>query len=699
MFSSADHGVRTSTAQLTTYPGEEPTRAQTEEWLDENGPILRRSGFGPAMRGVHPPQLMSLALSSDIPDVAPLTAVERKDAGPIEAAKHDQLRAETARKKEASRQQLRAGLLEYHNRLAAMIETAMRPTASLRLEALLNKHAVDGADDCHNGGAMWRDLYALRDDPGRLEDVRDHDREVESMRDNKLPDGCSAQMFADKVNKLIRVHLKNLERPLLGDTLGRFIIQLMPECNAAEGRALARELKLSGNLNNYGVVVQRFTDIVKLSTTLQSTPNKVLAALGAEHDPKLAALVAAMYTAGINPANLKPNPDVTPKVKGRGARGSGKSKAGDDKKDKKGATRLPDGKLCKAGTCPFNHDEIAPGQPCYRDPKFHGPLPEKYCSNPSQVARIEADRKTNAHRMGIPYKPLTLATANVAVVEVDDAVDGLDYSGLFPSIFMICVDDVFCLCGEPGESDTLWCEELEFLEDPCIFDDASRSDCTDADPTQALSVDVSSVERGSSVPPVAASVTPELDDEALATATTTACTVSSDHILTDKCGHKYDYSNLFMQQTYSMSGASCGLCTGQEHDFFLGPHSASTTVLDESEPSLPADCVDADFADCLSVLQPDGHHVMRELYMIEVECEECSDVEGAAEVDTIETPSFSSGSESSLPDLPSFDSTFVESVSVFSPAERIVSTALHACIFHQAQSQFAAVAPSIRRAT
>ena len=64
---------------LPPFPAEEPTRAQLEEWLDAAGPILRQAGCGPAMRGEHPPHLIALAMSAEVPEVPELTAVERRD--------------------------------------------------------------------------------------------------------------------------------------------------------------------------------------------------------------------------------------------------------------------------------------------------------------------------------------------------------------------------------------------------------------------------------------------------------------------------------------------------------------------------------------------------------------------------------------------------------------------------------------------
>eukprot|EP00965_Chrysotila_dentata_P178480 5894385-Pleurochrysis_carterae.AAC.1 len=38
---------------------------------------------------------------------------------------------------------------------------------------------------------------------------------------------------------------------------------------------------------------------------------------------------------------------------------------------------LPNGQWCSKGTCHFTHDKVNPGGPCYRDPSWPGPLPDK----------------------------------------------------------------------------------------------------------------------------------------------------------------------------------------------------------------------------------------------------------------------------------------------------------------------------------
>ena len=91
-----------------------------------------------------------------------LSDAERTAAGPYDAARHDLLVAKAAREKAAAAAQFQLGLREHNNRLAAMLESSLRPNASLRLKELLSKHEYASTPGCYNGGAMWRDLVDLR---------------------------------------------------------------------------------------------------------------------------------------------------------------------------------------------------------------------------------------------------------------------------------------------------------------------------------------------------------------------------------------------------------------------------------------------------------------------------------------------------------------------------------------------------------
>ena len=218
---------------LSDFPAEEPSEKDLDDWLNENGPHVRQT-HGAILRGETPPNLVHYDYQDDLTGFAEIAAPSSEDAGAAAKRQAHNLKVRQMQKANATRKAtLDAGMLEAKNVLAQSLITALRPNAPLRLAALLTKHAIAGHAEAYNGPGMWRDLEALRGSTGLLDETRDHDREVECMWDEFLPDGCAVQDFTDKVNRLVKDHVPHLERPLAGAKLGGFIIRLMPKCNAA----------------------------------------------------------------------------------------------------------------------------------------------------------------------------------------------------------------------------------------------------------------------------------------------------------------------------------------------------------------------------------------------------------------------------------------------------------------------------------
>ena len=77
---------------------------------------------------------------------------------------------------------------------------------------------------------MWRELVAIKNSASRVDDKRTHSaRIVEAARDAKLPDGCSANTYLQKVNTLVADHMDYMENPYQGHAKGVFLIGLMPK--------------------------------------------------------------------------------------------------------------------------------------------------------------------------------------------------------------------------------------------------------------------------------------------------------------------------------------------------------------------------------------------------------------------------------------------------------------------------------------
>ena len=431
--------------RLSDFPAEHPSEKELADWVHETMPMLRRAGYGPILKKQVPPSLLHLQGSDIVP--SGLTVEESTAAGAVEHAKHERIRQQLIRSNAQRKLQLTESLRGIRTQLHAMLEISMRERASLRLAELEKKHpekddAGTVIDDSYNGVDMLTELCSLTGSVGLLDDPRDHDREVEKMRDNVLPDGCMAQEYADRVNTLVKDHLDHLERPLAGANLGRFLILLMPAANAAEGRTILRELSASGHLSDRTVVLQRCMQVVRQSESATSKaaaaaavvnrrqlmalgPAAPMAALAqhyqqlakAMHAPPVAAAIAAGAAAGLVPGTPKVSKSQRRSARAAAAALAGHAPAAGAAPDTRGAphqrttSRLPDGKKCADGWCPYDH----PASTCYRSPHIKA-YPVHVESNLKQVARIEADRKRicEGATPPIPYRPVTLRTKPAA---------------------------------------------------------------------------------------------------------------------------------------------------------------------------------------------------------------------------------------------------------------------------------------------
>ena len=430
--------------------------------------MLRRAGYGPILRREIPPTLLHLTSPEIVP--SELTPEQVTAAGPIDSQKYDRTRLQVIRSNQQRKLQLTECMRGIRTQLHAMIEIAMRERAPLRFDALEASHPEK--DDkgniiphVYDGVGMIAAIVKLAGHVGLLDDPRDHDREIERMRDSVLPDGCMAQEYSDKVNTLVRDHLDHLERPLAGVNLGRFLILMMPRANAAEGRIILRELTASKQLDDRGEVVRRCMQVMRQSETPEAKAAAVavtvqrrqLMALGPNAAPMAAAIakLMAMPSANANaiaaaaaaaagaPPNVNAKRSRAEKRAARVAAAAATSAApatADTRTQRAGtrersAARLPEGTKCWEGFCSYDHAR----NPCYRSP-FIKEFPAHVESNTKMVARIEVDRKDNCAnaRPPIAYKPVPLRTTPAGVAAVGIASGAIagpagEIGGLVPN--------------------------------------------------------------------------------------------------------------------------------------------------------------------------------------------------------------------------------------------------------------------------
>ena len=184
-------------SEFSDFPGEHPSDKDLSDWLDAVLPKLRRA-YGALLRGETPQNLLQYEGGAD--DLTGLVRIDPNAAPPsgmneARVMQHNRHVDVEHAAKASRRRQLENGLRTEKNNLAQTVITMLRRRAPLRLKALLARHAVVGHADCHDGAQMMNDLIALRGTVGQHEEGLDHDREVERLRDESLPDGCSVDDY------------------------------------------------------------------------------------------------------------------------------------------------------------------------------------------------------------------------------------------------------------------------------------------------------------------------------------------------------------------------------------------------------------------------------------------------------------------------------------------------------------------------
>ena len=302
----------------------------------------------------------------------------------------------------------------------------MRPTAGLRLKKLLTDHQVKvggtALEDCYDGIAMFKELEALeKEDVGEY-DLKRFRYAYEKMRDKKLPENCTPQVFATRANVFLRDVNPYLEVPLEGARLSKFFIDLLPGPLSSDARQLKRAVKADSSIDDPDKVLAQCKEIVEGAYE----PNK-----RSGIDIDLVALIAGDILVGEPKAERKPadhdstegsvsKAEVAKLVAAavasaqrkftRSTESGGKGGAGAGRGTRNGGkpprSLLPDGKWCNSGTCNFNHDDLRPGERCYRDPDYEGPLPLRTWNDAKQMVRILADREACGKRLGKTVKQL-----------------------------------------------------------------------------------------------------------------------------------------------------------------------------------------------------------------------------------------------------------------------------------------------------
>eukprot|EP00965_Chrysotila_dentata_P047883 1588359-Pleurochrysis_carterae.AAC.1 len=357
-------------------PGQTPDQVELKQFPDAFQDSMDQKPYGAMLRGelsYAAPSLEPRSLE-DIPPIA--------DAASGSAATRAALRAQVEHENKIKQKAREALVRDYSNRIASILAASMRPKAGVKLRKLQGMHDLTMYPSMYDGVQM---LKELKDELLNLHDAYgsdEHERKIELMRDETLPDNCPGQEFADKVNVLIRDHNPYIQVPHTGERLGRLIVKFLPAALAGEGRALLREMTNKNTLGEEGRVVEETVRLVKM------------------------AHIAIPVSAATKSFNKKDKRSVVAVAPSRF-----RSMANGTQPSGGAPYELPDGQWCSKGTCHFNHDQVNPGGHCYRDPRWPGPLPEKVLKNKQQVERIKNARENNAKRLQVANLPICSAIA------------------------------------------------------------------------------------------------------------------------------------------------------------------------------------------------------------------------------------------------------------------------------------------------
>ena len=182
---------------LTGFPEfpEKPGKPELQAWVETFSERAVATGFGFIMRDTIPVELVKLAPRAPIP-----VPSDAASASVVNAKNLDIAHANAIAKLEYD-----AKMIEAYNRFASRLQTAMKRTAPMRLEALQKRHEMKDAAGAvikgsHHGGEMWKELVALLDDACENAVMKKHLKIVESFRDDaaisRARDGCADHAFS-----------------------------------------------------------------------------------------------------------------------------------------------------------------------------------------------------------------------------------------------------------------------------------------------------------------------------------------------------------------------------------------------------------------------------------------------------------------------------------------------------------------------
>ena len=245
------------------HPGDSASPLEIIEWLDRVDEKLDATSYGSVRRGDIPAKLLRETEPTDVDAVYPALRVgEGVDNNDV--ARRESLRAEKTAENARKIAERKATLRDYKNRIAAVLNTAMRETALRTLKRLKASYKDPDVATMYDGPKMLDDMRAKAEAAlraGNEETEKTAEAEFEAWKSRAPPAGCNPKVmdkhwihFQTKINPYLAM-------PRAEDTKAHsdvLVSQLAHMGIDGDIRRVKATLKAAGTYNNTEAVMAAF---------------------------------------------------------------------------------------------------------------------------------------------------------------------------------------------------------------------------------------------------------------------------------------------------------------------------------------------------------------------------------------------------------------------------------------------------------
>ena len=263
---------------ISEHPGETAPPLKVIEWLDVIDEVLNITSYGAVRAGDIPASLLrstgSVSLDT-MPSISQGDGITHADV-----ARREKERALTIAENTRKGVERAATMRDYKNRIAAMLQKAMRETALTKLKALQAAHVDASNGKMFDGPAMLDAMRASANAElaaGDDETERLALSELEGWKARAPPGGCSSGDMVKHWN-YFQLHINPyLAQPMAGKVLSDMLVsQLSAHGISSDVRRVKASLQAANTYNTTSAVITAFAKLLGP----KSTPNFWTGGLG-----------------------------------------------------------------------------------------------------------------------------------------------------------------------------------------------------------------------------------------------------------------------------------------------------------------------------------------------------------------------------------------------------------------------------------